>query len=324
MNFQFSKTQDRSWFYITCTVVVIHFLCIGWAVFSQAQMFFKSQKPSQRLVIQTIALNSDPIPKQSFLHTPIQSPSPENKPKLPPDPILPKSLLSKPPPKQPSPAPAAVHKPTSTVNSPIKQSTKTSNSKEPSKPRESPKPKEETKSNTIPKSIKKAPNQLAIKQDQEEQKKTETQLAEAQRQQKLMAEVQERIAKISGSRDKISSETNNNMLKRVPPVITSLEIDNLSAPKETLLMSQYEKSYRDELAARLKLLLRLPEYGDVKVDLTLNRSGKVNKIKIISAESALNRKYIEKTLPELSFPAFGDNFAIASEYTFSITLSNEI
>lgn len=60
------------------------------------------------------------------------------------------------------------------------------------------------------------------------------------------------------------------------------------------------------------------------MNLTLNRSGKVAKVAIISAESIVNSKYIEKTLPELSFPAFGTNFAAASEYTFMITLSNEI
>jgi len=72
------------------------------------------------------------------------------------------------------------------------------------------------------------------------------------------------------------------------------------------------------------LLLRLPDYGDVKVNLTLDRTGKVFKISVINAESVANRKYIEKALPEMSFPEFGTNFASAAEYTFAITLSNEI
>ena len=89
-------------------------------------------------------------------------------------------------------------------------------------------------------------------------------------------------------------------------------------------MGDHEVSYRDELANRLKLLLRLPEYGEVKVKLTIERSGKIAKVLIISSESSANRKYIEKTLPGLTFPQFGTRFGDVDQYTFSITLGNEL
>lgn len=151
------------------------------------------------------------------------------------------------------------------------------------------------------------------------------QLAEQERQHKLLADAQERIAKIAGSRDKVTpNKAGTSSLADLPNAITSLQVDTLPVVKGGLPLSQREVFYRDELAGRLKLLLRLPEYGDVKVNLTLDRAGKVVKVVIVNAESTVNRKYIEKTLPTLSLPAFGTNFESATEYTFSITLSNEL
>lgn len=139
-----------------------------------------------------------------------------------------------------------------------------------------------------------------------------------------MAEAQESIAKISGNRDKLTSNKLASPISNVPHAITHLEIDSLSTAKGNAALSSYEISYREELAGRLKLLLRLPEYGDVKINLTLDRTGKVSKVAIVTTDSAVNRKYIEETLPKLSFPPFGNHYASATEYTFSITLSNEI
>lgn len=87
--------------------------------------------------------------------------------------------------------------------------------------------------------------------------------------------------------------------------------------------STEEVGYVDELIGRLKILLKLPEYGNVKTMLTLNRSGDVVKVVVVSAESTTNKKYIEKTLPTLSFPAFGSNFSNEKQHTFQITLCND-
>ena len=90
--------------------------------------------------------------------------------------------------------------------------------------------------------------------------------------------------------------------------------------EEMASWSTAEVGYRDELASRLQILLRLPEFGEVKIKLTLARSGRVIKLDILSAESSVNRKYIEKTLPTLTFPPFDRNFESKDEHTFSITL----
>ena len=85
-----------------------------------------------------------------------------------------------------------------------------------------------------------------------------------------------------------------------------------------------ERTYYDELIHRLKLALRLPEYGSVKLKLTLSSDGKVFKVQVTGSKSAKNKSYIEKTLPSLSFPRFGSNFSGQKEQTFRLNLCNDL
>jgi outer membrane biosynthesis protein TonB len=85
-----------------------------------------------------------------------------------------------------------------------------------------------------------------------------------------------------------------------------------------------ERTYYDELIHRLKLALRLPDHGSVKVKLTLSSDGKVVRVSIVSSKSSKNKSYIEKTLPTLSFPKFGSNFSGQKEQTFRLNLCNEL
>jgi outer membrane biosynthesis protein TonB len=102
----------------------------------------------------------------------------------------------------------------------------------------------------------------------------------------------------------------------------SLPVPQLLHSEEKLTTK--ETGYQEELASLLKLLLRLPEYGQVSLELTLDRSGKVKKIKFLQSENNRNRSYIEKAIWTVAFPAFGNNFSSASEYTFHIQLENEL
>lgn len=62
----------------------------------------------------------------------------------------------------------------------------------------------------------------------------------------------------------------------------------------------------------------------MKIKLTLDKSGSVVKVAIVSAESAVNKAYVEKNVATMSFPPFGTNFGNENQHTFSITLSNEL
>ncbi|MBX9702630.1 MAG: hypothetical protein K2X39_00620, partial [Silvanigrellaceae bacterium] len=160
----------------------------------------------------------------------------------------------------------------------------------------------------------------------EAERKQQAELAarEAARKQTLLAKAQENLAKNRESRDKdLSASTLNLQNTAIPTLIGSLQIDAL--PLETEGLAKWtatEVSYRDEVAQILQGALRLPEYGSIKVELTINKAGKVDKIKILSSESSKNKQYIEQKIPGLHFPPFGNRFQ-ETECTFSITLKNE-
>lgn len=85
-----------------------------------------------------------------------------------------------------------------------------------------------------------------------------------------------------------------------------------------------ERTYYDELVSRLKLSLKLPEYGQVKLSLCINRAGSVVRVTDVKCKSSKNRDYIQKTLPKVHFPPFGQNFSGEKEHTFRLTLTNEL
>ena len=128
----------------------------------------------------------------------------------------------------------------------------------------------------------------------------------------------ESVAKINQSRDKHSSSQEKALPElKMPDSLPQLHLDGIE------LVSDQETSYQVELASRLRLLLRLPEYGDVKIRLTVSKAGRVEKVEIIGSESKLNSQYVENTLPSLQLPPFGNQLGNTSKYTFAITLSND-
>lgn len=146
--------------------------------------------------------------------------------------------------------------------------------------------------------------------------------AKAKRQ-ALLNSAQKSIAKIERTHDKLgASQEITQVAPAIPRPIESLQIETLSIEKSQNLTPQ-QIGYHEELASRLKLLLRLPDYGEVKIKLTIERTGCFVKVAIVSAESASNRKYIEKTLPTLKYPSFGSHFGSVEQCTFAIALSND-
>ncbi len=82
--------------------------------------------------------------------------------------------------------------------------------------------------------------------------------------------------------------------------------------------------YTGELVHRLKLALRLPEYGPVQVELRLNRRGAITSVKVTAGASERNRIYVQERLPTLTFPPFTKIFPGEEEHTFLLTLNNEL
>jgi hypothetical protein len=93
----------------------------------------------------------------------------------------------------------------------------------------------------------------------------------------------------------------------------------LVVPKIEEPPSQEGSQSEEVLVAFLHGTLNLPEFGDVKIQLTLNRDGSVAKVVVVQAESKKNRAYLEDHLPCLKFPLI-----LEQEKTFTLTFCNEL
>lgn len=178
---------------------------------------------------------------------------------------------------------------------------------------------------TAPTQVKKSESK-PITEKKEESLPTIDPVAEAKKakQRELLSKAKESMSKAGQARSNVSNSYTTSPIAHadVPQAIGSLQIDAFSMGEPVLLTTK-ESSYRDEIAHRLRLGLRLPEYGEVKIKLTLERSGKVSLVQIVSSKNAKNKQYVEKTVPTLTFPSFGDNFDGSQDYTFVICLNNE-
>ncbi len=157
-----------------------------------------------------------------------------------------------------------------------------------------PKPKKKAppKKKKPKKVAKKTPKKKAVKKKRD---------PEDMRERKLLEELRESLAKIEKSQK-------NYKAKPVPQ----------SKPRAA---EPQASKYEQELVVRLRLMLRLPEYGDVKVRLTLQRDGSIAKVEVLKTKSQKNEKYVAQTLPGMRFPSFGKNYRNEKQHSFILTLT---
>lgn len=301
--------------WIAAGVVGIHlgFLCwMGWV--SSRDVVLSA--PQQRLVVQTVSVK-DPLPLMLAVVEEVPPPVP-----LPPEPSetseFPEGFVPEEEPVeevQPLPVVPLPPKPKPVeIRHPKEEQEKKPKWKTPVPHIDEKKEKPKTPSKVVGKkeSVKAPAKQVA--------KKVETPKKNNDALQKLLASAEESIAKIDKNRDKGGAKASKAGMT-VPGKIDKLQIDAITVGGDVLTGT--EATYRDELSMKLRRLLRLPEFGDVKLKLTLERSGKIANVSVLSAQSSLNRTYIESTLPTLKFSDFGKNFSGQSQYTFVINLTNE-
>lgn len=353
--------KDRSVLWITLFVVGMHLLGFFIMVSSTKNIVAKSAK-TEKIIVKTISLKPKELPVPASAQTPAKTPAqtpitttPVAVLEEPPIPVVEKVIEKTIEPVIPQAEPEPIksepikieqiERPTvepikieekpevkKPVNKPVEKAKKVEVKKQETakpKPMAPAKPKKtETKSkDPEPKKVKppevKAPPkiapQAAAAKPTEPKVDREAEAAKAKRQQ-LLAQAQQSIAKVSQTQDRLGAMSSTSA--KLPAMIENLHVE-AAVLGDVSRLSKQEVSYYDELASRLKLLLRLPEYGEVKIKLTLERSGKFVKVMIVSAESSGNKKYVEKTIPTLTFPSFGSNFDEAAQYTFVISLSNE-
>jgi hypothetical protein len=349
------RFQDKRLIQITLFVIAVHATLILWGIFVST-LPQQPRKKTERLVVKTVPLTpqihapTTPTKIESFAPPSVHY-EPEVIPEAIPEPVQPKAPVQtvEEPPKpaakiEPRPEPAKKVEPVKPevikkAETKKPETVKKTAQKKPIKKAE-PAKKETTKKASTAK--KEAPvKKTSSKQTEKKPPKTTPEKPKAdpkveaakvkaqkeaqEKQNKLIAAAHESIAKIDQGRAKMSAAKSSlsSMSAVAPAAISHLQIDALPVGLGTQL-TPGESSYRDELASRLKLMLKLPDHGDVQLKLTLDRYGKATKVAIIKSGSSANRSYVEKTLLQLKFPPFGSHFENMSEYTFIIQLSNEL
>lgn len=328
-----SKKRDHSFFIIALVVIALHLLFVLFSYVTFTNPIQKSLR--QNVVVKTVQLNPklEPVSTATIEKIPSIQQQPLPPPPLPTE-AAPSKVETTPvvkdPPKpieKPAPKPAPPPLKKAEVKKPEVKPVPPKPKVEPQKPTQAKKPQTlaPVKKAETPPPKPKAPEIDAKALAAEKAKQQAIAAAEEaarQKQQQLLSKAKESLAKMGETKDKINLNSSISLSDTsIPQRIQSLQIDALPAMGGISLGSQ-EIRYQDELGARLKQALKLPDYGTVKVKLTLEKSGKVSQIEVTST-SDKNKKYIEKTLPTLSFSPFGSQFSGAEQYTFMLTLHND-
>ena len=318
------RKPDRSWTVVICLVLAFHGVFIVWVYSFDMQR----QPVVKPLAIQTVRLE----PKSFSRSVPPAPPAPpmqilaEASPPLPPPtpaptPDIPKEKPISIPPK-PVPTTAA---PTPPVKK--KEPKKEPPPPKPSKPAPKIKAPVKTEKTEAEKKLEKAAKAQLEKMELEKAKKLEKERLAAKREaeqiqakeRELLAQAQETLAKISSASGKLPlTAPQIQPQNSLPNYIDTLQTDQFSWQNRE---NSENMSYQNQIAFKLKKTLRFPEYGSVKIKLTLARSGRVEKLEILASASVKNKIYIEQALPALLFPTL-DN-SEAGPNTFIFLLNNE-
>lgn len=302
-SFYFSK--EPSLWVISAVVISLHLSLLIWFCLFQEKPFYPKKN---KLVVNTVK-----IVQQA------STPAPQT--------IVKQDISEEPLIKPTQSPPIPEKKPQVEKNSPeIKQ-----NKVEKKIEKEKPKKKEIVKEKSQP--IKKEQNvkpkkpTIEVKKEnkviEKEPPVSKEEAARQAKQKELLKKAEENIANISKNRAVANNQKQTiDLEKTIPTLNSALMIDAFSFEEASSLNIE-ELGYLDELAGRLRLLLKLPEQGKVRIRLNLERSGKVQSVEILKSESVKNKKYIEEKVPHLQFPSFGKNFGNLSEHSFVILLKNE-
>lgn len=92
--------------------------------------------------------------------------------------------------------------------------------------------------------------------------------------------------------------------------------------EEPIVERGEEPTYSEFLVAFLQGTLDLPEFGEVKVKMEIDRFGKLVDCVVLEAKSKKNGEFLKERLPDLSFPALAEFGILDSTHVFTITFRN--
>ncbi len=130
---------------------------------------------------------------------------------------------------------------------------------------------------------------------------------------KLLKELEQSLTRIEKPASSAAPSSARSTLQR--PL---LKIDSLA-----LFGEKGDEEYEAALIATLHEELSLPEFGEVKIKLTLQNNGRFVKMEIVGAKNAKNQRYLEEELPRMHFPRFSGALVSRKESAFLITFCNK-
>jgi hypothetical protein len=134
----------------------------------------------------------------------------------------------------------------------------------------------------------------------------------------LLKQLEASIAKMDSTSDK-NKKNKTAPMDKADIALSKLQIDTLKS------MDCIEDSdYVTLLTQYLHTSLHLPDFGEVKIELTLHQDGTVAKLVVLKAESQKNKKYLESTLTHLQFPFLRGSYAKQQQCTFTLNFCNEL
>ncbi len=124
----------------------------------------------------------------------------------------------------------------------------------------------------------------------------------------------------SPTQDHLISEIEKN-LKSLAASAPVVKKSNIAIPtfKTPQLQTQSTEHFAvEQIATLLQETLELPEFGEVKISLSINRFGILEKLEILDVKSEKNAEFLKKRLPELQFPCLNEST------TLTIVFSNAL
>lgn len=149
-----------------------------------------------------------------------------------------------------------------------------------------------------------------------EAKKGETKKTEAKK-----------VAAKSVGQKKVATQKQATLLKEIEHNLTvieatpsvkkvELQIPALRKPEE--FFEEISATPIQQISAFLQETLRLPEIGQVRVRLSIDRFGKLQSVEVLDSKSEKNAEFLKKQLPELQFPCLNEIVSL------TIVFSNEL
>ena len=115
--------------------------------------------------------------------------------------------------------------------------------------------------------------------------------------------------------------TSDAALKQIAKSLDALAVKPAPIVKQELAIPQMQLTLErlpeeevvaasEQIACFLQETLQLPDYGEVKAHLVINRFGKLETLEILEAKSAKNEQFLKNRLPELQFPCLNESASL--------------